>query len=129
LGQSEPYWSVLTAPEFRGEKFKHDSIFYETGNINVEEFAAFAARSGFSFSSSQTCFELGCGVGRLTTWLASRFGQVIAADISRHHLDIAAAGPARPQHKQCVLPASDRRAATRANRRLRFFLLGDRSAA
>ena len=92
LGQSEPYWSVITVPEFRTDVLSRDDlIFYESGRANVEEFAAFAARSGFIFSPSQTCFELGCGVGRLTAWLAPKFKQVIAADISQHHLDIAAA--------------------------------------
>jgi SAM-dependent methyltransferase len=90
LGQVEPYWSVLTAPEFKAEIFSQYELFYSSGKSTIEEFAAFVSRSGLSIEPSQTCFELGCGVGRLTSWLAPLFKHVVAADISRDHLDIAA---------------------------------------
>jgi SAM-dependent methyltransferase len=90
LGRVEPYWSVLTAPEFKAEAFSQYELFYSSGKGTIEEFAASVSRAGLSISPHHTCFELGCGVGRLTSWLAPRFKHVIAADISREHLDIAA---------------------------------------
>lgn len=90
LGQEEPYWSVLTNPDFQFNGFPANrSRFYESGRHSVETFDAFLQRSGIELSPEQTCFELGCGVGRLTAWLAPRFSRVIAADISASHLDIA----------------------------------------
>ena len=53
-----------------------------------------AARAGVDLARLHTCFELGCGTGRITEWLAGRFPQVIAADISRAHLDLARAAVA-----------------------------------
>lgn len=90
LGEVEPYWSVLTSPEFKADTFSEYELFYQTGKRSIDEFSAFLSRAGLTISPDQTCFELGCGVGRLTTWLARLFKHVIAADISRDHLDIAA---------------------------------------
>jgi cyclopropane fatty-acyl-phospholipid synthase-like methyltransferase len=90
LGQAEPYWSVLTHPNFRTENFFwHEKQFFESAKDNIDDFLAFAARSGVHLSPEHICFELGCGVGRLTAWLAQMFSRVIAADISASHLKIA----------------------------------------
>jgi 2-polyprenyl-3-methyl-5-hydroxy-6-metoxy-1,4-benzoquinol methylase len=90
LGNEEPYWSVVTDESFRADRSSANlSSFYEGGARAVEEFEAFAMRSGNKLSSEQTCFELGCGVGRMTASLAPRFSRVVAADISASHLNIA----------------------------------------
>ena len=36
-----------------------------------------------------SCLEVGCGVGRVTSFLAKAFPKVIAADISSSHLELA----------------------------------------
>jgi len=46
-------------------------------------------RAGVDRKPLRTCFELGCGVGRVTTWLADRFEKVIGADISLPHIGLA----------------------------------------
>src|SRR5258708_5648564 len=90
LGKDEPYWSVLTAPEFRSDAFAaNEATFYGSGENDIITIAAFAERNGLDLARYQTCFEFGCGVGRVTKWLASRFGRVVAADISPTHLGIA----------------------------------------
>jgi SAM-dependent methyltransferase len=90
LGSVEPYWSVLTHPEYRTEAFSaHAEQFFESGKSGIEDFRAFALRSGLHLSANQVCFELGCGVGRLTAWLSPIFSRVIAADISANHLRLA----------------------------------------
>ncbi len=46
-------------------------------------------RNGLAVVSDGVCAEYGCGVGRVTTWLASRFKTVRAFDISASHLEAA----------------------------------------
>lgn len=83
FGERDPYWSVLT-------KFKSGGdAFYETGRKRIEFFAAALDRAGIDIAALGDCFELGCGVGRLTVWLAERFAHVTAADISSSHLALA----------------------------------------
>ena len=50
---------------------------------------AAARRNGINFPNAGICFELGCGLGRTTIWLAEAFAQVIGADISPAHLALA----------------------------------------
>ena len=90
LGENEPHWSVLTHPDFRSDAIGHNmDEFYETGRDAVEVLEAFLRRSGLRLRSEWTCFELGCGVGRVTAWLAPHVNRVIAADISASHLALA----------------------------------------
>jgi protein-L-isoaspartate O-methyltransferase len=92
LGRTEPYWSVLTDPMFKSiTASSHREIFFESGKRAIEDFCAFMLRSGVYLSAEQTCFELGCGVGRLTTSLSPLFSRVTAADVSVNHLRVAEA--------------------------------------
>jgi SAM-dependent methyltransferase len=90
LGKSEPYWSVLTDERFRtaiiGENINE---FYMSGKHDVLSFTLAADRGGVDFRNLHRCFELGCGVGRLSVWLARIFPELIAADISAPHLRLA----------------------------------------
>jgi len=91
MGQTEPYWSVLSADRYRVKNIgKNEKEFYRSGKEPVEMFEATAARCGVSLSRKMTCFELGCGLGRSTIWLADIFGRVIGGDVSRPHLTHAA---------------------------------------
>jgi SAM-dependent methyltransferase len=90
LGRADPYWSVLTDPIYKGAAFaEHRQRFFDSGKEAIATFLAFLARSGVSLSQDQVCFELGCGVGRVTAWLSPLFSRIIAADISADHLRIA----------------------------------------
>ena len=90
MAGEEPHWSVLTDPRFKAATIEDRKIeFYDTGAAPVEYFAAAARRAGERLADKSTCFELGCGVGRVTTHLASKFRHVIASDISDDHLRIA----------------------------------------
>jgi predicted O-methyltransferase YrrM len=55
--------------------------FFEFGKLPIKQFLATLARCGI-VQNFETCFELGCGIGRSTVWLAEHFPKVIAADIS-----------------------------------------------
>jgi SAM-dependent methyltransferase len=91
LGATEPWWSVLTADHYRAVRFdaQTEAAFYASGEHDVRRFRSAASRAGIDLSKFGCCFELGCGVGRLTHWLARIFPEVVGADISASHLRIA----------------------------------------
>ena len=65
---------------------QRDDAFYESGKIPVRQLIATLARYDIAPERLASCFELGCGLGRSTIWLAEHFDQVTAADISAPHL-------------------------------------------
>lgn len=87
LGETEPYWSVLTVPKYRKENIQqtHES-FYDSGQSSANQFFATLSRNGVDPATLTVCLEYGCGVGRVTYWLAQRFQTVYGYDISRPHL-------------------------------------------
>jgi SAM-dependent methyltransferase len=90
LGRERPHWSVLVNPIFLPDSIDANvDLFYDTGERSVELMEMAAARAGKVLSPDWTCFELGCGLGRVTSRLATRFKRVVAADISQPHLKIA----------------------------------------
>ena len=90
LGTAEPHWSVLTHEKYKSESIeKNIDDFYFSGKRTLDYFESAVSRSGIALKNNAVCFELGCGVGRITVWLADKFEKVIAADISSAHLAIA----------------------------------------
>ncbi len=90
LGDSEPFWSVLTHENYRSENLEaNKATFYESGKTAVVNFRAALDRAGLGLAPFSSCVEYGCGVGRLTIWLASQFANVVGCDISQPHLDAA----------------------------------------
>lgn len=91
LGENDPHWSVLSTPEFRREVMNADRIkeLRASGRREAMLIDGFEARSGTTLPSG-VCVELGCGVGRITRYLAERFEKVIALDISPGNLQLCA---------------------------------------
>jgi len=90
LGLSDPFWSVLTQPQYRMQEFsQNQEEFLASGKSIHETFLATIRRCGLSTQNLRVCLEMGCGVGRMTHYLAGSFEKVIAADVSIHHLDLA----------------------------------------
>ena len=90
LGRSDPYWSVITQPHYRKEQFEdYRQQFELSGKHSCELFLAALRRNGINPGSLRTCLEVGCGVGRVTRYLAQAVQQVIGCDISSQHLDLA----------------------------------------
>ena len=90
LGETEPHWSVLSSDRFRSTKIREtDEAFFASGTYDVNLLRHVAERCDVDLSNLKTCFELGCGLGRTTRWLADQFDRVIGADISRSHLRLA----------------------------------------
>jgi SAM-dependent methyltransferase len=89
LGQEDPYWSVLTDPRFRIANMSDAAVleqFYTSGQGDLKRLDAWLRRNGLALRSDMVCAEYGCGVGRLTGWLARRCKRVRAFDISPTHL-------------------------------------------
>jgi 2-polyprenyl-3-methyl-5-hydroxy-6-metoxy-1,4-benzoquinol methylase len=90
LGGEEPFWSVLTNDKFKAASIEENKeSFYRSGEGSAELFVGTAQRCGIDIFQFKDCFELGCGVGRVTVWLSRIFSTVLASDISAPHLAIA----------------------------------------
>ncbi len=80
LGESDPYWAVLTDPRNKVSKW-NSTDFFQTGEKEIE-----SVFSKLKELSSEITFnvslDFGCGVGRLSRALATKFGKVIAVDVS-----------------------------------------------
>jgi len=95
-GATDPHWSVLTEDRFRKDHLEENlEAFDALGDLHVRRFLATLERNGVALSGSGHCVELGCGVGRLTRWLAPRFARVTGVDVSPGHLELARAHVSR----------------------------------
>ncbi len=90
-GNDDPYWSVLTAENYRKESITQERIneFYASGNDTLRQIEMSLRRCGQWGNLGEQCLEYGCGVGRVTVHLAKLFKSVTGVDISQGHLDIA----------------------------------------
>jgi SAM-dependent methyltransferase len=87
LGITRPYFSVLTDRNFLPENFKDNADrFWASGEREADDVERILTGIGFVDLPTKNCVEYGCGVGRVTTGLARRFGRVDAYDISQGHL-------------------------------------------
>ncbi|BAN02378.1 hypothetical protein YM304_20640 [Ilumatobacter coccineus YM16-304] len=91
VGVDEPFWSVLSADQYKRDQLADTAEFYASGEFHVDHLDALLRRNGVDVAAVESCMEFGCGVGRMTVWLARRFAQVTGCDISRPHLDLARA--------------------------------------
>lgn len=90
LGKNNPYWSVLTQDQFGKSKFENNrSEFFSSGKYPVDAFLASLRRNKINPNTLESCIDVGCGVGRVTRFLAPAFKKVIGLDISQPHLEIA----------------------------------------
>lgn len=91
-GVTDPYWSVLTDDRFRNANMEKRDVleaFYSSGINDVNYLRAFLTRAGLALRPDMVVAEYGCGVGRVTQFLAKEVQRVLAFDISRPHLDAA----------------------------------------
>jgi 2-polyprenyl-3-methyl-5-hydroxy-6-metoxy-1,4-benzoquinol methylase len=90
LGESEPYWSVLSSDEYSGTMSSEQiSKFYDSGGDVVQRYFDLAKSLDVDLDTSQPVLELGCGVGRITKSLSEEFHAVTALDVSPGNLSIA----------------------------------------
>lgn len=90
LGETEPYWSVLTSDLFRSQNIENNKTqFDSSGQDDAALVDQFFARAGLKIPKNMHCLELGCGVGRITRYLSQKFEYVTAIDISPGNLRLA----------------------------------------
>lgn len=89
LGEDDPYWGVLTDDRYKSSQIDDVALaeFRESGRETASLVEAAIGR-GMPVRAAGTCVELGCGVGRITRYLADRFDKVIAIDISPGNLEL-----------------------------------------
>jgi SAM-dependent methyltransferase len=92
LGETEPYWSTITQPQYHIEQFESSrEQFYQSGKYVIDIYLAALRRNGINPNSINNLLEVGCGVGRVTQHLADNFPNVMAADISAAHISVGKA--------------------------------------
>jgi SAM-dependent methyltransferase len=90
IGREEPHWSVLSSEAFKSENIEQNSgRFYESGADDAHLVMAILARCGLSSVDLPRAVEYGCGVGRVTSYLADAFSELVGIDISESHLALA----------------------------------------
>lgn len=88
----DPYFSVLTDPEFRGaaDKAEARQRFFASGEGFVESLFGRIANCGGSHFAEWQALDFGCGVGRLLVPMAKRCHSVTGVDVSPSMLKEAA---------------------------------------
>jgi len=90
LGETDPYWSVVTQPQYHMDEFAtHKEQFFRSGKYSCDLYLAALRRNNINPNLIELCLEVGCGVGRVTNYLAKSLTRVLATDISAHHLALA----------------------------------------
>jgi SAM-dependent methyltransferase len=80
LGEDDPLWAILSDPEKRGGRWDADS-FFAAGEQEIAAILLHCSALGRPHAHG-LAVDFGCGVGRLSRALASRYAQVIGVDIS-----------------------------------------------
>jgi len=80
LGEKDPLWAVLTDDSRKGNRW--DAVeFFARGRSFVDEIEGRMAHYGLELRG-RNALDFGCGVGRITLPLATRFEEVVGVDIS-----------------------------------------------
>jgi ubiquinone/menaquinone biosynthesis C-methylase UbiE len=87
LGRSDPLWANLTNDDKRGGKWDADGFFL-TGEHEIQEVMDHVGSLSMAFEHDRA-LDFGCGVGRLTQALATRFNDVWGVDIAPSMIEVA----------------------------------------
>lgn len=92
LGVSEPYWGVISHPDFRSENLTPDRIaqFYDSGPFHVGPIAEALERLTGRRPAGRA-LDFGCGVGRLSEAMTAYADEVVGVDVSPGMLALARA--------------------------------------
>ena len=80
LGADDPLWAILSRPDMRGGRWDADA-FFAAGEREIGAIEGHLAEFGLP-RERRRALDFGCGVGRLTRALATRYAQVIGVDIA-----------------------------------------------
>ena len=80
LGEDDPLWAILSDPAKRGGRWDEDA-FFAAGEQEIVSVDQRCAALGVP-RERRLALDFGCGVGRLSRALATRYGEVIGVDIA-----------------------------------------------
>lgn len=80
LGQQDPMWAILSDPSKKGRNWD-PAVFFKTGEQDIRDLFEEIRVSEFPLQRG-TALDFGCGLGRLTQALCSRFDKCYGVDIS-----------------------------------------------
>lgn len=86
-GKVDPFWSVLSAPDKKGNRWQVDE-FFRTGVEEVDPLMEYVASLGVPLQKGRA-LDFGCGPGRLTQALGRHFDRVDGVDISPSMIELA----------------------------------------
>jgi len=90
LGAERPHWSVLSADRFAPDSIDRTrDAFFRSGSWDRDVLLAVLRRAGLTPTDYKTVFEFGCGLARVTPFLAESFSRVLACDVSSTHISVA----------------------------------------
>ena len=92
LGQNQPYWGVISHPDFRTENLTPAGLehFYASGPFHMDPIVA-ALKALTGRLPSGRALDFGCGVGRLAEAMTAYAQDVTGVDISPGMLAVARA--------------------------------------
>ena len=100
MGELDPYFTNVAHGDFSTENIAaNKENFFRTGLETLSHIEAIASRQGIDLRTYRDCFELGCGVGRITRALAGAFDTVYGMDVSASHLRVAREALAETQSR------------------------------
>lgn len=85
----DPYYAVVTHPQFRKSKIKENlDEFFTSGQQDVSKFLDII-ETRFGPVDRSRALDFGSGVGRLSVALGRQFNQVVGVDVSEKMIEIA----------------------------------------
>ena len=102
VGNSEPFWGVLTHSEYKSQKELSplaEQNFFASGSRDVQFIAEVlhdhAGTDLSTLGQGATFLDLGCGVGRLAVHMARHCSHVVCVDIAASYLELLSTTCAR----------------------------------
>lgn len=95
LAETEPYWAVLSSPDFKRDALKAETLeaLYASGRQHIDHVAAsLAALTGVPLKA-RSALDFGSGVGRLTEAMTRHADAVTGHDIAPGMIAVAKARP------------------------------------
>ncbi len=91
IGEREPYYGVLSAPEFRKESIdgKQIEAFYASGRSDIARILQWCRVDLGAAPEKGRALDIGCGVGRLALAMAAHAERVVGYDPAASMLDLA----------------------------------------
>lgn len=108
LARTDPYWAVLSMPEFRGSKLTPEAKdqFFRSGQDHIGHVLRRCTQLNPHFAP-KVALDFGCGVGRLSLAMLRKGMRVIAVDISATMLALCAENCAAAGFHDLTTIASD----------------------